>query len=410
MKKGMGIIALILIMLTCMTSCSSSDSNDDPPSNTITNYAGSDPVGDFIVIQIDKTNSKVRHINYTADPDEDSGWLDYTKIAAADAEGFSNQNRVELSGGEYVIFAEFPNTAIVYQLFDASNDAVGNPVYAVLREKVDIDSYYEKAYNWMKFEIDASTATDSEMEVGFAAFDASSNEGLLYGAGYYGYDDTISDINSGDIQKVTLFEENTALIANTMWGGAVGDMDNAITLTGTQSGTNILDFGPASGGGMGLAIPQSDVSLATASGTYFLLVYEADKVGGTSSVEPMKLVISSTSPHIKVFPYNGNTETDSPVFSDDLTAVADLTAGESPGGTTPIMEQFATASGNSAAVSSVVQNAHESSGTFAATDPNYGLAIIFDPLGGFCGFTMTDNSTDTIRFGFGIKDSLYTNL
>lgn len=407
MKRGAVLFSFfVCIILALSSGCG--DSSDDK-SATIITYAGSEPVGDFVVVQIDKTNSKVRRINYTTDPDEDTGWLPYTAVSAADAEGFSILYRVNVTGG-YVIFAEFPNTAVVYQMFDASDDPVGWPVYVVYRERVDKSSYYEKAYNWMKFTID-STPADSEMEAGFAAFDTSAEEGLLYGAGYYSLDDSINDINDGDVAKISTFVENTELIANTMWTGTEGDMNTALTLTGTASGTNILDFGPGAGGGMGLAIPQSDVTLATAAGTYFVLVYENDKTADTSTVQPMKVVISGTSPNIEVFQYSDNTSTATPVLSNDLTAIADLTAPESPNGIA-IKTQFATASGNAAAASAVVKSAHLCEGSFVAIDAggNYVINLMFDSQGGFCGFSMFDTTgNDIIRFGFGIKDANYVN-
>ena len=83
-------------------------------------YAGSQPVGDFVEVQIDRDNSQVRRINYT-NP-EDSGWLSYTAVASTDtqAQGFSILNRAEAGNGYYVLFAEFPNAAIVYQIFDST--------------------------------------------------------------------------------------------------------------------------------------------------------------------------------------------------------------------------------------------------------------------------------------------------
>ncbi|MBN2402654.1 MAG: hypothetical protein JXN64_09655 [Spirochaetes bacterium] len=271
--------------------------------------------------------------------------------------------------------------------------------------------YYENAYNWMRFRIEEIPATDSDMEAGFAAFDAASNEGLLYGAGYYSAGDSISDINSSDASKVNSFMYNPELVANTMWQGAVGDMNNAVTLTGTATGTNMLDFGPdVGGGGSGLAIPQSDITLAEAAGTYFLLCYENDQTSHSNSVNPMKLVISATGQQIKIFQYSDRTDTGIPGFSDSLTAVADLTADESPGGTTAIKDQYADISGNADASSAVVRNAHYCLGSFVAQETDQVINIIFDPSGAFCGFTMFDTTgNDIIRFGFGVKDAGYVN-
>jgi hypothetical protein len=395
----------MFLLTLIIAGCGSSDEEEA----SIASYGGSMPVGDFIVVQIDRSSSLVRHINYTTD--EDSGWLSYTAVSPSDdkARGFSILNRVEIDGGNYVLFAEFPNTAVVYQVFDSSDNSVDWPVYVVYREEVDKSTYYEKAYNWMKFTIDETVSDDSAMEAGFAAFDSTSAEGLLYGAGYNSEDDSINDINAADQSKVDSFTANTELVANTMWTGTVGDMNTAITLTGTASGANILDFGPDTGGGSGIAIPQSNVTLSTAAGTYFLLVYDNNKASDTVTVTPMKLVISATSPHIKVFEYTENTESGTTTFSDDLTAIENLDASESPG-TDPIKDDFSSTSGNSSASSTIVQNAHLCKGSFVAVETDQVLNIMFDSTGSFCGFTMFDTTgDDIIRFGFGIKDSGYTN-
>jgi len=391
----------------------------------ILTFAGSEPVGDFVVIQLNKTDKKVRRINYT-NP-SDTGWYPYFSVAPTheNAQGFSILKRVDINAeGDYVLFAEFPGTALVYQMFDTSDERSGYPVYVVLREKVDKDEYSEKAYNWIKMKIGGDPA-DAEMEAGFAAFDtyadgSVTDVGLLYGAGYNSEDDSIGDINSGDIAKISEFEENTELVANTMWTGTPDGMNNAITITGTDSGTNIMDFGPDAGGGMGLAIPQSDVTLADAAGTYFVLCYESDKTtlgSETEDVRPIKVVLSTeTGANIKVFSYDADTSVPGDLMlQDTLTALEEIPAGESPGGVTPINQQFLGAAGNGGAVSDVVQNAHLCRGVFVASDETSGewvITVSIDPLGNFFGFTMLDTagSNEIVRFGFGIKDDGYANL
>ncbi|MBN2402653.1 MAG: hypothetical protein JXN64_09650 [Spirochaetes bacterium] len=117
-------IVLLLLIFT-FAGCGKSENEER---DSVISYAGSMPVGDFIVIHLDRAGSLVRHINYTTG--EDSGWLPYTSVAASheDAQGFSILKRVELPGGNYVLFAEFPNTALTYQEFDSTGTTVGWPV------------------------------------------------------------------------------------------------------------------------------------------------------------------------------------------------------------------------------------------------------------------------------------------
>jgi hypothetical protein len=409
MKKYLGFLFLLLPLFITIAFSGCSSESDSPP--TVVRYAGSVPVGDFVEIQLDRTNSMVRRINYT-NPSEDSGWLSFSSLTVSDplASGFSLLNLVNLDDGGYVLFAEFPDTALVYQVFDSLDEADGWPAYVVLRETVSTSNYYEKSYNWMKFNIEPVPTTDSAMEAGFAAFDATAAEGMLYGAGYYSLDDTVTDINTGDGVKMDSFVSNPELVANTLWTDTEGDMNTALTLTGTASGTNIIDFGPDIGGGSGLAIPQSAITLAEAAGTYFVLCYENNQTTQTNTVKPLKVVISAASPHIKVFDYEDRTDTGTPVFSSDLIAIADLTAVNSPGGTVAIAEQFATASGLSGASSTAISTASECQGSFVALGTDQVINILFDPNGGFCGFSMSDNASDNIiRFGFGINDAAYAN-
>jgi len=314
-------------------------------------------------------------------------------------------------------------------MFLTSDAPSGYPVYVVLRDKVDKAEYSEKAYNWIKMKIgsDPVDPDAAEMEAGFAAFDtyvegSGTYEGLLYGAGFNSEEEEdvvthgITPINDGS-SMISSFVENTELVANTMWTGTVGDMDSAITLTGTGSGTNILDFGPDQGGGMGLVIPQSDVSLADAAGTYFVLCYQSDKTADTETVQPIKVVLSTESgANIRVFDYEAKTNgATGLILTDTLTALASLPAGESPGGSTAINLQFEEAAGNDGAYSTAVQNAHLCPGVFVASDETSGewvITVSIDPLGNFFGFTMLDGTgaNDIVRFGFGIKDDGYENL
>ena len=134
---GIIILGAIALMSSCPT----------PAEPQITHYAGSDPKGDYIEIQINHDEAKVRRINHTTL--EDSGWLSYTPETAMSS-GFSILYRVVTDATHFVLFAEFPQAACIYQAFDNTTPppvTEGNPVYVVYREQVSTSTYYAKAYN-----------------------------------------------------------------------------------------------------------------------------------------------------------------------------------------------------------------------------------------------------------------------
>ena len=403
------------------------DDDDTVVSPVIRSYGGSDPEGDFVVIINDVDNSRVKRIDYTAGETEDSvEWYDYTAVEPDDefASGFSMLNRAEIDSDTFVLFAEFPEVALIYQVFDESGDDIGNPSYVVYREELDKTELYEKAYNWMKFYIDGDLE-DSDMSAGFCGFDAQSEEGLVYGAAYSkrenvfeeGYEGSgVSDINEGDVTKLDDFTYDEETESCIMWGSAVENWDEAITLTGTDSGSIILDFGPDMGGGMGLAVPQMDDPAdsewwSSGAGTYFAMMYELDKGDGESSVNPMKLVITDTG-RVKVYQYNDSIASGTPVFNQQLIAFENFNEGPND---ERIEDTFGTVSGNDEAVSSAVNNAHKCRGAFIAHDEEDDVIVtaLIDPDGRFGGFTLFDDEeeeTDYIlRFGFYIRDSGYTD-
>jgi hypothetical protein len=392
---------------------------------TLNYYGGSDPEGDLITVIIDQTNTKVKHINHTQGETEASQpWYDYSSLSVSDehAQGFGIIKKVDLGGDGFVLFAEFPQAACVYQKFDSLGDADGNPVYVVYRVQVDKSSYYAKAFNWMRFYIDPNPIDgQSDMSTGFSAFDTSGEQGLLYGAGYSkkleaegAAEGGVSDINSGDTTKVSDFTADAATSANILWTGTVGDMATAISMVGTASGAVIMDFGTDTGGGMGLAIPQATMSFSQLAGTYFTLVYEFDQETDEQQISVMKTVIKSDPQSLEVYDFAD--KTDNPanaVFDQNFTAVGDLVGG--PVGGEDISETFQRVSGCSAATSSIVRNAYTCNGAFVAQDLVEEITVVaqFDSTGRFFGFTMFDNETDEtdyiVRFGFGIRDTGYTN-
>jgi hypothetical protein len=407
------------------SSCTSEGDVD----GSLFSYGGSDPKGDFIVIIMDKENSLVKHTNYTEGEIESSQpWYAYTSVdpSNAYANGFSIIYRVDLGVDGFVLFSEFPQAAVVYQKFDSLGDADGDPVYAVYREQVDKTSYYNRAYNWLRFFIDTSVAADqSDMSAGFTAFDAASTQGSMYGAGYSKKEDVenpgdpdggVDDINEGDTVTVDGFTADSATVSNIMWTGAIGDWAKAIAMVGTASGSVILDFGSDMGGGMGLAIPQASISWSAVAGTYFTMVYEFNQLTDESQVNPMKIVITSSG-YCEVYPFD--LKTDNPanaVFNRQFVALGSLLGGPLYP-TETIAETFERVSGvdQPGVVSSVVQNAYTCNGTFVAEDPaeDQVVVAVCDSSGRFFGFTMFDEELSTddyiIRFGCGIRDTGYTN-
>ena len=370
-------------------------------------YGGSSPVGDYIVIDIDEDNSVLRKTNHTTG--DATEWLAYEEVASSEtyASGFTLLCKVTLSDTtDYVLFAEYDNAALIYQMMDGTTDSPKEsewPVFVVSQAEVAKSSYYEKSYNWMKFFIDENS-NDSSMNCGFAAFDTEGENGLMFAAGYNSDDDTISDVNDGDVTQVASFEDDPDSNAKIFYNGAESP-ENAVVLTGTASGTNILDFGPGIGGGSGLMIPQADVSLTDAAGTYFLTSFSEDASG--QSVDYMKAVISTSG--IKVYQYSDDTSTATPQFDAALTKLNNLSAADSPGGAETVAAQFAAASGLSGAASSSIAAANTCPGTYIAQDSGIVVCIIFEPDANFLGFTLSDSNDNSIMFGMGIKDSAYTN-
>lgn len=431
MKKSIRIIGLLFVAFivgVVLIGCAQEPpaDTDDGDTASYKYYGGSDPEGDYIVVGIDKVNKKVTHKNLTTG--DSHGPFAYVNETTMNF-GFSFLKHAELTAAElgepnggFVIFGEYPDAACIYQLFkytDAgktNSETIGNPQYAVYRQATDKTEFYAKAYNWMKFFID-DNVTDSDMETGFAAFDGSAQYGKMYGAGYshranlngYGYHG-INNINSDGSTYVSNFTYYSAELANVMWTGTVGDFSDAISVVGTPSGTYVMDFGPNVGGGMGLVVPQSDISLASVEGVYFVMVYEYNMTNGESGANPMKMVIDGGK--LSVYIYDEDTNS-AAVWAEDLIAIAAANSGPTD---EPITNSFEIVASNNNAVSLVVQNAHECKGAFisfgtnASGDTNDVATMMFDPQGRFFGFTgfFKEVDGDVIRFGFGIKDANYS--
>jgi hypothetical protein len=393
-------------------------------------YGGTDPKGDYIVVMIDRENSKAMNINYTAGETESSQtWLSYTSVAADSefARGFSIVNSIDIGGGNTVLFAEYPEAALVYMMVDESGDAVGNPVFLVYRDAADKSSFYARAYNWVRFFIDPS-GPGSDMSCGFAAFDTSGDEaGKMYGASYSKnldfnddemYPNGLSNINASGDAGIDALTWNAESNSFCIWNSGVDNWDDAVTVTGTASGALVLDWGPDAGGGGALAIPQTSAvdNLSTfwptVEGTYLTMTYGYDSYWETADTGPVKVVIAGDGETGTLNAYDYDYNTTGGGFLGEpvpLERLEDFAGGpEYP--TTTIMQSFQTVSGNALATSPVVKDAHKCRGAFIVQVGDSIIMVGFDPSGRYFGFTMFEDTGDgyyTVRFGVGIKDADY---
>ena len=429
-------IIISVVIISCMTmlfiSCvaeATPDDNDDD-STRINVYGGSDPKGDYVAVSIDKTNKTVTHYNYSKSPTEVNGPFSYTKETDfCNDTGFSIIYKAvinaDATGDEpaYVLFAEFEGAAVIYVLFNSSGETLERPQYAISRQQMSKNNVYETAFNWMKFKIDPNSDTSTDMECGFAAWDAQSNSGRLYGASYSNRAEKegwctngINNINEGGDVSVDGFTYDSSTVSNYVDFGGTGP-DYRLTMVGTPSGATILDFGIKMGGGSGLAIPQSDTEAwnSAYNGTFFIMLYEYDSSTGEHDVKPIKCVLSGTTTgYLEVFDSTHDTSVtgDPPMTEGALTPIEDLSAADSPGGAEKIIEQFAATSDNASANSNIVKDAHECHGGFLFQEPNGVTFIMCNPdgkFGGFIGFTDHGSSNYSYRFGFTIKDENYSN-
>jgi hypothetical protein len=139
----------------------------------------------------------------------------------------------------------------------------------------------------------------------------------------------------------------------------------------------------------------------------------------SGSVRPNKLVVNSDGT-IEGYPIDNKT-TGTAAFTSTST-LAPLSDHTPQGFSDTVGAEFSTASGNSAANSSVVQNAHESPGSFVISedfngdgDPPEVFIVNFHPSGDYFTYNFVDpdcsesGASQKIEFGFGIKDPDYTN-
>lgn len=433
MKKMMIFSVLALAAAAMIVACAASGSSNTPGSGggSFTTYAGSDPKGDYIVIDFDTANSLVRRINFTTG--ETNGWFSYTTLPTNSqyANGFSivKQAVIESNASTnfFALFTEFPQAACVYLLMMETNGAEGfvveNPAYVVYRQTLSGSDLYGKAYNWMKFTID-DIAANSDMEAGIASFDASGAGGIFYGSGYSRKSQTgtglsncgFHDVDDGTNLYVTNFTANSDAGSLTAWYGGVGDWSTALSMTGTPSGAVILDFGTNIGGGSGIAFPQSDLAAdpaawwSTVGGTYMTVIYEYNSQTAQTLIEPIKIKVESGG-LVKVYQFT-NHVSDTPFLSETLTMISNANLAQSPCTNYTPMELLAHFAGNTNASSAVVQKAHYGLGSYLYTDISITLFAMFDPQGRFMSFNMFEDAgggTNIIRFGFGIKDAGYND-
>lgn len=430
MKVAKWMFITLVGLMIGVVSCAA-PSEDKTTGDTIVYYGGSEPQGDLITVALNKTKKQVTHYNHTRG--ETNGPFTYSDLTdVSENGGFSILKVVNLDSnnmppyGGFVYFAEFPDTALVYQMFkytDAGHtihEREGNPVYAVYREATTTSTYLEKPYNWMQFNT-AFETTYADMEVGFAAIDDNTSGGLFYGAGYsyraeleQGTNYAITTINkdTNNLLKLENMSYNSETVALVDWGGgSVGDYSNALSMVGTRSGAVVLDFGPERGGGAGIAIPQaSSTNFVPPEGTYLLLVYECPISNTNGNVEPTKFVVEPGGNVAKVFDLQTNTSTGTPVYEGYFAPIYSFPEG--PMGV-PVAQTLSNASGISNANSSTIKGAYQALGAFVLTNTNENDIVftMFDPNGNYMAFSAVCVGGDTtnILFGFGIKDPNYSD-
>lgn len=424
------VMGLILGLSGCSTTGTTGGSSGGG-GGALTAYAGSDPKGDYIVIEFDTASSLVRRINFTTG--KTNGWYSYSTLPHTSpyANGFSVVKQAVIESNSvtnfFALFAEYPGAACVYMLVMETNGAEGfvveNPAYAVYRQTLSQSDLYGTAYNWMRFTIDGS-GSGSDMEAGIASFDSSGTGGIMFGAGYSRQNQTGTDLNNcgffdiddGTNLYVTNFTANAAAGSLTVWYNGVGDWPNALSIAGTPSGAVILDFGTNIGGGAGIAIPQSSLAADpvtwwnTVGGVYMTVIYEYNSQTAQSLIEPLKIQVGAGG-LVKVFNFTNHVSVD-PDISNYLTMISNADLAQSPCSAYTPMELLAHFAGNTNASSAVVRDAHFGLGGYLYTTNDVTLFAMFDPQGRFMSFNMFEDlgaGNYIIRFGFGIRDSSYND-
>lgn len=387
-----------------------------PRQSIVKTYGGSDPKGDYIEVVIDSTAQTVTHHNYTTN--ENNGPFSYFRVTDPSRnKGFTILYETEPvnAAGEYALFTLMDGVALIYQMFDSMGTpgdytddvTMGNPVYALSRVEVNMNTYQGTAYNWLEMKIGAA---QGNFAAGFAAFDSNSDApaGRLYGAGYNnraevegwaGFVNGINNINNPPVLATSAFTMDSTIKANTC-----NTANGLLTMIGAGSGDFILDFGvnpvSAEGNGAGFALRQAAVKdwQPVYNGVYFALVYENNAGGTAQKVQPMKFTTNNG--NIQVFKFDDGTG----VFNQNFSDLETFSGG--PGGS-PVTAQFQTVSGCAGAESTVVQNAYQCHGGFIWSDSGSVVVCMMDPAGRYMFFTMFEKiglADYNYRFGFAIKD------
>jgi hypothetical protein len=407
---------MIFTVTSLFFSCGSDgkSSNSSTPLTSAT-YSGADPKGDFIAIEIDGSAQTVTHNNYTTS--ETNGPYTYSTVTDPTLSGgFTNMFMTEVfNTNMYALFVIVDGVAIIYQLFtnngtasDFTDDSpYETPGYAFVRlDMDDLSSFKEKSFNWIKFKMD-TTNTEGNFEAGFAAFD--SGIGTAYGAYYNNRADEADgsppygDYDANGIDDIgPLNLDSFTHDASTM-----SHSSGNLTFIPNKNGDSVLDFGANEGAGY--AVRQADTKewQSAYNGTYFMMVYHNDSTGAEQSVEPMKLVLStstsnSTNGYFRAYDHGSSTVT----MEGEFIPVEDLTGANSPGGTTPIIDQFASTSGIGGATSTEIADANKAHGGFVSQpDSDTVLFGMMDPNGNYLFFTMfmDEGATYEYNFGFGVK-------
>jgi hypothetical protein len=377
-----------------LTSCSNSDGDGgtDTQTQTVPDYGGSIPKGDYVAASIDGNRVTLR--NVTLDTEETLSFSD------DEGTGSSILKKTEAdTQGNFYYMALVEDQVLVMQKANSDGTPLNGelPFYMFKKGIVTRDSAKGRAFNYMEFFADTVAHDSATVELGIVGFDTDDN-GRLYGAAFDsdgdGYSITDEDglDYSGDEFSLALTEEQNdgSLV---LWENGIDNWDAATTLTGTTDGVIVLDHGPEAGGGAGFAFPQvtdadPDIFWQTAAGDYFIVGYNDD-----AGVEFYKCVVYQT--------IAGGWEGTANVYSLDGSTTPFLTKALVPlnGGCRDDIEVLADFS---QAESDMIRDASDGKGLFQENiaDPNF--VVSFDPDGNYLG--IIDLDTTGAFFGIGVKD------
>ena len=390
MKKSIRSMGMAILFINC--SNSDGDGGIDTQTQTVPDYGGSIPKGDYVTASMDGNQVTLSNMTLGTEvtlsfSDDDETGSSILKRTEADTEG----------NFYYMVLVD--DQVLVMQKVNSEGSPLNGelPFYMFSKDNVTVDDTKGRSFNLMEFFADAEALDSAAVEMGIVGFDTDV-DGRLYGAAFDsdGYSYSITDEdgldNSGDEFFLALTEEQDdgSLV---LWENGIDNWDAATTLTGTTAGVIVMDHGPEAGGGAGFAFPQitendPDLFWETAAGDYFLVGYNDD-----DGVEFYKCVVSQTTAGAwegvaNVYSLDDSTsplltKTVVPLYSecrDDIEALADFSQAESE----------------------TIQDGSDGQGLFQENiaDPNFIMS--FDPQGNYLG--IVDLDTTGAFFGIGVRD------